>query len=147
MEDSLSYGHPAIGQVGFSYHGNTEMFCRIADAYEWDFCQIQYNDLDENAQAGRQGLQYAHAKGLPVIIMESLRGGRLVDRLPEKAKGIFADYRIKRSPAEWGLRWLWNQEEVTVVLSGMNSAEMVRQNIATASSVQAGELGDEEKEL
>ena len=93
----------AIRQVGFSYHGNTEMFCKIVDAYDWDFCQIQYNYLDEHAQAGRRGLRYAHEKGLPVIIMEPLRGGKLVNRLPDKAREIFADYPVQRTPAEWGL--------------------------------------------
>ena len=137
----------AIGQIGFSYHGNTDMFIQILDAYDWDFCQIQYNYLDEHAQAGRRGLNHAHAKGIPVIIMEPLRGGKLVDRLPAKAKQIFAEYPVKRSPAEWGLRWLWNQKEVTVVLSGMNSEEMVLENIRTASQVQIGEQGPEEEAL
>ena len=137
----------AIGQIGFSYHGNTEMFCKIVDAYDWDFCQIQYNYLDEHAQAGRRGLDHAHAKGMPVIIMEPLRGGKLVNLLPEKAKKIFAEYPVKRTPAEWGLRWLWNQEAVTVVLSGMNSDEMVRENIRTASEVRIGEQGPEEEAL
>lgn len=136
-----------IGQVGFSYHGNTEMFCKIVDAYGWDFCQIQYNYLDEHAQAGRKGLRYAHGKGLPVIIMEPLRGGKLVNLLPEKAKKLFAEYPVKRTSAEWGLRWLWNQPEVTVVLSGMNSDAMVRENLQTASAVQIGELGPEEEAL
>ncbi|MBQ4346480.1 MAG: aldo/keto reductase, partial [Oscillospiraceae bacterium] len=106
----------AIRQVGFSYHGNADMFCKLVDAYDWDFCQIQYNYLDEHSQAGRRGLHYANAKGLPVIIMEPLRGGRLVNRLPEDAKKIFADYEIRHTPAQWALRWLWNQPEVTVVL-------------------------------
>ena len=136
-----------IGQIGFSYHGSTEMFCRLLDAYDWDFCQIQYNYLDEHSQAGRKGLLYAHAKGLPVIIMEPLRGGKLVNMLPEKARRVFDGYKIKRSPAEWGLRWLWNQEAVTVVPSGMNSGEMVRENIRTASDVRVGELGAEEEAL
>ena len=137
----------AIRQVGFSYHGNTDMFCRLVDAYDWDFTQIQYNYLDEHAQAGRRGLYYAHEKGLPVIIMEPLRGGKLVNLLPEKAKNLFASYKIKRTPAQWGLRWLWDQKEVTVVLSGMNSMEMVMENIRTASDVQIGELGPEEEAL
>ena len=136
-----------IGQVGFSYHGNTEMFCKILDAYDWDFCQIQYNYLDEHSQAGRRGLQYAHGKGIPVIIMEPLRGGKLVNLLPEKAKRLFAEHPVKRTPAEWGLRWLWNQPEVTVVLSGMNSDAMVRENIRIASEVQAGEQGPAEEAL
>ena len=137
----------AIGQVGFSYHGNTEMFLKILDAYDWDFCQIQYNYLDEHSQAGRKGLLHAHSKGIPVIIMEPLRGGRLVNQLPEKAKKLFAEYPVKRSPAEWGLRWLWNQKAVTVVLSGMNSDAMVRENIRIAGEVQPGEQGAEEAAL
>ena len=136
-----------IRQVGFSYHGNSDMFCKIVDVYDWDFCQIQYNYLDEHSQAGRKGLNHAHAKGLPVIIMEPLRGGRLVQDLPEKAKKLFAEYPIQRSPAQWGLIWLWDQKEVTVVLSGMNSDAMVRQNIQTASNVSVGELGPREREL
>ena len=136
-----------IRQVGFSYHGNTEMFCRILDAYDWDFCQIQYNYLDEHSQAGRRGLQYAHSKGIPVVIMEPLRGGKLVNLLPEKAKKLFAEHPVKRTPAEWGLRWLWNQEEVTVVLSGMNSDAMVRENIRIASEVRVGEQGETEAAL
>ena len=136
-----------IRQVGFSYHGNTEMFCKLVDIYDWDFCQIQYNYLDEHAQAGRRGLYHAHGKGLPVIIMEPLRGGKLVNLLPEKAKKIFAAYPVKRTPAQWGLRWLWNQPEVTVVLSGMNSMEMVQENIETASNARDGEMGPEEEKL
>ena len=136
-----------IKQVGFSYHGNTDMFCRIVDAYDWDFCQIQYNYLDEHAQAGRKGLYHAHAKGIPVIIMEPLRGGKLVKFLPTAAREIFEKHPVKRSPAEWGLRWLWNQKEVTVVLSGMNSQEMVLENIRVASETQIGEQGEQEKAL
>ena len=136
-----------IRQVGFSYHGNSEMFCKLVDVYDWDFCQIQYNYLDEHSQAGRRGLYHAHAKGIPVVIMEPLRGGRLVNLLPEKAKQIFEAHPVKRSPAEWAFRWLWNQPEVTVVLSGMNSEEMVRENIATAGTVRAGEQGEEEAAL
>ena len=136
-----------IRQVGFSYHGNTDMFCRIVDAYDWDFCQIQYNYLDEHAQAGRKGLYHAHAKGIPVIIMEPLRGGKLVKFLPTAAREIFEKHPVKRSPAEWGLRWLWNQKEVIVVLSGMNSQEMVLENIRVASETQIGEQGEAEKEL
>lgn len=137
----------AIRQVGFSYHGNSEMFCRLVDAYDWDFCQIQYNYMDEHSQAGRRGLQYAASKGIPVIIMEPLRGGKLVGLLPDEAKQLFADYAVRRSPAEWALRWLWNQPEVTCVLSGMNSLDMVRENARTASTVQAGELTQADEAL
>ena len=137
----------AIRQIGFSYHGNSEMFCNLVDAYDWDFCQIQYNYMDEHSQAGRRGLYHAHAKCIPVIIMEPLRGGKLVNRLPDTAKKIFEEYKIKRTPAQWAFRWLWNQPEVTVVLSGMNSDEMVRDNIQTASTVEVGELGEDEERM
>ena len=137
----------AIRQVGFSYHGNTEMFCRILDAYDWDFCQVQYNYLDEHSQAGRRGVEYAYSKGIPVIIMEPLRGGKLVDLLPENAKKIIAQFPVKRSAAEWGLRWLWDQKEVTVVLSGMGSDAMLQENISIASASKVGQIPEEEREL
>ena len=137
----------AIRQVGFSYHGNSDMFCQLVDAYDWDFCQIQYNYMDENSQAGRKGLQYANKKGLPVIIMEPLRGGKLVNRLPKEAEKIFEKYPVKRTPAQWALRWLWNQPEVTCVLSGMNSKKMVQDNIKTASTVSVGEMGSKEEAM
>ena len=137
----------AIRQIGFSYHGNTETFCGLVDAYDWDFCQIQYNYMDEHTQAGRRGLNHAHAKGLPVIIMEPLRGGRLVNQLPEKAQKLFKEHPAGYTPAQWAFRWLWDQPEVTVVLSGMNTEEMVEDNLRTASDVQLGAFGDSEKEL
>ena len=137
----------AIRQVGFSYHGNSEVFCQIVDAYDWDFCQIQYNYLDEHTQAGRKGLNHAHSKGIPVVIMEPLRGGKLVNMLPEEAKSIFANYPVKHTPAQWAFRWLWSQPEVTVVLSGMNTQEMVLDNVRTASEVEIGEIGPEEQAM
>ena len=137
----------AIRQVGFSYHGNSDMFCQLVDAYDWDFCQIQYNYMDENSQAGKRGLHYANKKGLPVIIMEPLRGGKLVNRLPEEAIGIFDRYSVKHTPVQWALRWLWNQPEVTCVLSGMNSTEMVEDNSNTASSVEVGEMNEAEEQM
>ena len=133
-----------IKQVGFSYHGNSDMFCQLIDAYDWDFCQIQYNYLDEHSQAGKTGLDYAASKGIPVIIMEPLRGGKLVHNLPEKARKLFSEYKTKRTPAEWAFRWLWNQPEVTCVLSGMNSVEMVEENVKNASSSMVGELTAED---
>lgn len=134
----------AIRQVGFSYHGNADCFCRLLDVYDWDFCMIQYNYMDEHSQAGKKGLQYAHQKGLPVMIMEPLRGGRLVNHLPEEAKKIFANHAVRHTPAQWAFRWLWNQEEVTCVLSGMNSMEMIADNVKTASDAAAGELTDDD---
>lgn len=137
----------AIRQVGFSYHGNSDMFCELVDAYDWDFCQIQYNYMDEHSQAGRKGLHYAASKNLPVIIMEPLRGGKLVGLLPEEARQLMDNYAVKRSPAEWAFRWLWNQPEVTCVLSGMNSLEMVKENVRTASDARVGELTEADEEL
>lgn len=134
-----------IGQIGFSYHGGTEMFCKLVDAYDWDFCQIQYNYLDEHSQAGRRGLHHAAAKGIPVIIMEPLRGGKLVDLLPAEAREVFRQSGKDWTPAQWGLRWLWDQKEVTVVLSGMNSREMVLENIRTASETAVGSFGPAEQ--
>ncbi|MBE5922824.1 MAG: aldo/keto reductase [Lachnospiraceae bacterium] len=135
-----------IRQIGFSYHGNSDMFCQLLDAYDWDFCQIQYNYMDEHSQAGRRGLNYAAAKGVPVVIMEPLRGGRLAN-LPDNAKEIMANYPVYHTPAQWSFRWLWNQPEVMCVLSGMNSLEMVQDNVRTASTVEVGELGPAEEEM
>lgn len=145
LEEKQASG--AIRQVGFSYHGNSDMFCQLLDAYDWDFCQIQYNYMDENSQAGRRGLQYANEKGLPVIIMEPLRGGRLANRLPEDAVRIFEQHSVQHTPVQWALRWLWNQPEVTCILSGMNSLEMVEDNVQTASSTKEGELTQSDEEM
>lgn len=135
-----------IRQIGFSYHGETEMFLKILAAYNWDFCQIQYNYLDEHTQAGRKGLQAAAKKGIPVIIMEPLRGGKLVD-LPDQAKNVLARDSKGYTPAELGLRWLWDQPEVTCVLSGMNSAEMIHENIRIASEAEPGQLTPEDMQI
>ena len=137
----------AIRQVGFSYHGNADTFCRLVDAWDWDFCQIQYNYMDEHSQAGRRGLHHAAGKGIPVVIMEPLRGGKLVNRLPEEAKKLFSDYPIHYTPAQWAFRWLWNQPEVTVVLSGMNSDDMIRDNLQTASAAQVGALTEADQAM
>lgn len=142
LEEKRASGQ--IRQVGFSFHGNTEMFLQLLDLYDWDFCQIQYNYMDEHSQAGRAGLEAAAARGLPVIIMEPLRGGKLVTLLPEKAKSLFAASPRPWSPAEWALRWLWDQPQVTCVLSGMNSLEMLAENCRIASEVQPGELTAED---
>jgi predicted aldo/keto reductase-like oxidoreductase len=133
-----------IRNIGFSYHGNTEDFIGILDAYDWDFCQIQYNYVDEHTQAGREGLMHAAGKNIPVVIMEPLRGGKLVNQLPEKAKELIASQKNGYTPAEYGLRWLWNQKEVTCVLSGMNSIEMVEENCRIASSAKADSFTEED---
>ena len=136
-----------IRNVGFSFHGDTDTFKKILNAYDWDSCLVQYNYLDEHTQAGRAGVEAAAAKGLKVFIMEPLRGGKLVDLLPEKAKKEIAEEHHGRSPAEWAFRWLWNQPEITCVLSGMNSIDMIEENCRIASEVEAGEFGTEEKEF
>lgn len=133
-----------IRNIGFSYHGNTEDFLGILNAYDWDFCQIQYNYVDEHTQAGREGLKAAAKKGIPVVIMEPLRGGKLVNLLPEKAKNLISAQETGYTPAEYGLRWLWDQPEVTCVLSGMNSSEMVEENCRIASEAEAGCLSEED---
>ena len=137
----------AIRNIGFSYHGNTENFLKILADYDWDFCQIQYNYLDETAQAGTAGLKAAAARGIPVIIMEPLRGGKLVSLLPPDAKKLIEEDERGWTPAEWGFRWLYNQPEVTVVLSGMNSLEMVRENVKTADTSRPGELAERDLAL
>ena len=137
----------AIRNIGFSYHGSAPMFRQLVDAYDWDFCQIQYNYMDETSQAGVEGLRYAHAKGLPVIIMEPLRGGRLVDLLPETAKRLFREDPEHRTPAALAFKWLYDQPEVTCVLSGMSSLEMVEQNLAVAASAAPGCMTDSDRAL
>ena len=134
----------AIRNIGFSYHGNTANFLKILQDYDWDFCQIQYNYLDDTSQAGVEGLRAAAARGIPVVIMEPLRGGKLVDLLPEEAKKAIAHNGRGWTPAQWGLRWLWDQPEVTVVLSGMNSLDMVRENVRTASDAPVGSFTPED---
>jgi len=136
-----------IHNIGFSFHGNTEMFLKILEAYDWDFCQIQYNYMDEFSQAGRAGLEAAGAKGIPVIIMEPLRGGKLVSLLPDRAKKLIEKYGEGQTPAQLAFRWLWDQKDVTVVLSGMNSLEMVEENCATASMAQVGGLTKKEHKI
>jgi len=128
-----------IRQLGFSYHGNPDTFLQLLDVYPWDFCQVQYNYMDEHSQAGRAGVQAAAARGIPVIIMEPLRGGRLV-RVSEDVIRKMETHTPVYAAAEWAFRWLWDQPEIAVVLSGMNSIEMVEQNCDWASTAGIGEL-------
>ncbi len=145
LEDKKASGE--IRQVGFSYHGNSDMFIKLIDSYEWDFCQVQYNYLDEHSQAGVTGVKYASQKGLPIIIMEPLRGGRLANNLPQEAVNEFKKFDSNCSPAEWSFRWLWNQEEITCVLSGMNSIEMIEENTRSADEANANEFSKNEFDL
>lgn len=136
-----------VRNIGFSYHGDSENFIKVLNAYDWDFCQIQYNYVDEHTQAGVEGLKAAAEKGIPVIIMEPLRGGKLVNLLPEEAKKLIAEDPSGYSAPELAFRWLWDQPEVTVVLSGMNSLEMVDENCRVASEMEAGAFTEENHAL
>ena len=123
-----------IVNIGFSFHGSIKTFKDIVDANDWTMCQIQYNFLDEKIQAGTEGLKYAASKNLAVMVMEPLRGGALAGKLPKEVKQFYDDSKTQRSAAEWGLCWVWNHPEVTVVLSGMNNEKQVAENIKTAEN-------------
>jgi predicted aldo/keto reductase-like oxidoreductase len=136
-----------IRALGFSFHDNLETFKQIVDGYEdWDFCQIQYNYMDTDTQAGTEGLRYAAARGLAVIIMEPLLGGKLALDLPA-IHPLWESAARQRKPAEWALHWLWNQPEVSLVLSGMSTLEQVQENLRSASTAQVGGLKPDEIEL
>lgn len=136
-----------IKNIGFSFHGGKADFEKIVKAYSWDFCQIQYNYMDENNQATKSGLKLAASLGIPVIVMEPLRGGKLVNNLPSEVTKTFNSYDPNRSPSEWALKWVWNHPEVTVLLSGMSNEEQVADNLCIASETKADSLSKEELEI
>ena len=135
-----------IGCLGFSFHDQYAVFQEIVDAYDWTFCQIQYNYMDVENQAGVKGLRYAASKGLAVVIMEPLLGGKLVDP-PDSIQALWDAAAKKRAPADWALQWLWSQPEVSVVLSGMSAMEQVQENVASAGASAIGALTAEELAL
>ena len=136
-----------IVNAGFSFHGAGKDFKRIVDAYDWDFCLIQYNFLDEENQAGTEGLEYAASKGLGVIVMEPLRGGMLANPVPPAVQEIWSEAPTQRTAAEWALRWVWNHPEVTVVLSGMNQETHIEENLRTADKAYPDSLTEVELRL
>ena len=135
----------SIRQIGFSFHGEKSEFFKILDSYDWEFCQLQYNYSDENYQAGIQGVKQVAKRGIPLIIMEPLLGGKLVQGLPTEAVNVLNKADSGKSPAEWALRWLWNQPEVSVVLSGMNAMSQLEENVKAAQNMEVGAFSNTEK--
>lgn len=137
-----------IHHLGFSFHDRYEVFQEIVDAYDrWTFCQIMYNYMDEEHQAGTRGLEYAADKGLAVVVMEPIRGGQLAKIVPQPIQELWDTAPRKRTPADWALQWVWNHPKVSVVLSGMSTMEHVRQNIVSASQSGPGALTEDELAL
>ena len=144
-EKALADGR--IKHLGFSFHDELSLFKSIIDAYQkWDFCMIQYNYMDQDYQAGKEGLIYAADKGLGVVIMEPLRGGRLIDP-PAKIQEIWDEAETQRTPADWSFQWLWNQPQVSAVLSGMSTLEQVQQNLDSADRSGIGSLTENDQQL
>lgn len=129
-----------IKYAGFSYHDKQEYFNEIIDYYDFSFCQIQFNYLDEDYQAGLKGLKYAYEKDLGIVIMEPLRGGKLTGNLPIEAIELFNNEDGNKTPAEWALRWVWNHPEVSIILSGMSTMEQVIENINIAKDAEFNSL-------
>lgn len=146
LDQALADGR--IVNAGFSYHGSTEDFPRIVAAHDWTFCQIQYNYLDKQSQAGTDGLKYAASKQLGVIIMEPLRGGNLgLPEAPPAIQTIWDNAEEQHTPVAWALRWLWDHPEVTVVLSGMNEEAHIEENLAIADTALPNSLTDAERDI
>ena len=145
LDDAVSQGK--IDYTGFSFHGELELFFDVIDSYNWDMCQVQYNLVDQNYQAGREGIRYASNNNVGVVIMEPLRGGTLVRNVPPEIQEIWDESPVKRDPVSWALKYLWDHEEIDVVLSGMNSCNDLKQNLDIASEGYPNTLMPEEKEI
>jgi predicted aldo/keto reductase-like oxidoreductase len=139
LEKNVAEGK--IRHLGFSFHDEYPVFRKIIDDYDgWDFCQIQYNYFDENYQAGTRGLKYAASKGLAIVVMEPIAGGKLAMKPPETIQALWEKMKISRSPADWALRWVWSHPEVSVVLSGMSTMNQVVENVVSATYSQPDSL-------
>lgn len=134
-----------VRNIGYSFHGGQEAFVELLNAYDWDFCMVQYNYYDENEQAGKNGIDIAYTRNIPVFVMEPVRGGMLGDRLPEVAKKAFRSMNQSMSPAGWAFRWLFDQLEITSVLSGMTNLEQLKENVKIATDTLPGSLNDAER--
>jgi len=145
LERALDDGR--IRHAGFSFHDHVDCFKEIVDAWHWDFCQIQYNYMDERVQAGTEGMLYAAERGLGVIVMEPLRGGTLAEPLPDDLEAMRRDLRIDWSPAQLGLRWVFDQPQPAVTLSGMNRMDHLEENLAAAEATEPGSLTAPEQEM
>jgi predicted aldo/keto reductase-like oxidoreductase len=136
-----------IGYLGFSFHDELPIFKEIVDAHDWIFCQIQYNYMDTKYQAGIEGLRYAAKRGLALVIMEPIAGGRLAINPPEGIKKLWVEGHHRWKPAEWALQWVWNQPEVSLVLSGMSEMSHVKENIRAAGRSGVGKLNKDDLHL
>lgn len=145
LDDLKSDG--IIKYNGFSFHDDLEFFFEIIDSYDWDICQIQYNYMDENYQAGREGLRYAASQGIGTVIMEPLRGGFLANNIPNEVQSVWDMAEVSRKPAEWALKYLWNNTEVDTVLSGMSTLDQMKENIAFAKDGYPNSLTEDEEYL
>lgn len=141
LEDARAKGK--IKNIGFSFHSDLDSFKEIINSYKWDVCLVQYNYMDEKNQAGTEGVKYAHSKGIAVFVMEPLKGGILVN-VPERAQEIWNQSKVKRSPADWALRWVLNHPEVTCVFSGMNHEDQIKENLKVADEVLPSSLTEDD---
>ncbi|SCG86593.1 aldo/keto reductase [Methanobacterium congolense] len=145
LDDAVADGR--IKYTGFSFHDEIDLFFEIIDSYNWDVCQVQYNLVDENYQAGIDGIRYASSQGIGVIVMEPMRGGALVNEVPREVQEIWDEAPVRRTPAEWALRFLWDKKCISTVLSGMNTFEQLEENLKIGEAGLPDSLTDDELDL